>query len=110
MPCSAVDASILALKAAPLASDQVVSGAPEVAAATLSDAPTVEIGVWEHTVGTSSDIEADEAFVVLSGRATVVVADGPTLELSPGVVGFLEAGARTTWTVHETLRKVYVLR
>jgi uncharacterized protein len=47
---------------------------------------------------------------VLSGRATVEVAGGPTLELAAGSVGFLDEGARTTWTVQETLRKVYVLR
>ena len=44
------------------------------------------------------------------GRATVEVAEGPTLELGPGDVGLLPAGARTTWTVHETLRKIYVVR
>ena len=58
----------------------------------------------------STDVEADEVFVVLSGRATVEVVDGPTLEIGPGDVGLLPAGARTTWTVHETLRKVYVVR
>ena len=57
----------------------------------------------------STDVEADEVFVVLSGRATVDVVGGPSLELRPGVVGFLDAGAETTWTIHETLRKVYVV-
>jgi uncharacterized cupin superfamily protein len=46
-------------------------------------------------------------FVVVSGRATVEVEDGPTLELGPGVVGVLREGDRTTWTVRETLRKAY---
>jgi uncharacterized cupin superfamily protein len=110
MTCSVVDASTLALDPEPLARDQVVAGAPRVATLTLNEDDGLEIGVWEHTAGVSIDVEADEVFVVLSGRATVVVDGGPTLELRPGVVGFLEAGARTTWTVHETLRKVYVLR
>jgi uncharacterized cupin superfamily protein len=48
-------------------------------------------------------------FVVLSGEATVDFADGtPSLELRAGSIGRLAAGARTTWTVRETLRKVYV--
>ena len=47
-------------------------------------------------------------FVVVSGRATIEVEGGPTLEVTPGSVGFLRAGDRTAWTVHETLRKVFV--
>jgi hypothetical protein len=49
-------------------------------------------------------------FVVLRGRATIEVSGGPTLEVGPGDVGVLHAGDRTTWTVHEDLRKVYILR
>jgi uncharacterized cupin superfamily protein len=32
---------------------------------------------------------------------------GPTLEVGPGDVGLLHAGDRTTWTVHEDLRKIF---
>jgi uncharacterized cupin superfamily protein len=87
-----------------------VRGAPEVRALALHDSDDLAVGVWQHSTGVSTDVEADEVFVVLSGRATVEVADGPTLEVGPGDVGLLPAGARTTWTVHETLRKVYVVR
>ena len=87
---------------------QVVSGAPEVRAAEVATAP-LEVGVWEHSVGTSTDVEADEVFVVLSGRATIEVSGGPTLKVGPGDVGILSVGSQTKWTVHETLRKVYVL-
>ncbi len=86
----------------------MVAGDPAVAAAAL-EGSRLNVGIWEHSQGTSTDTEADEVFVVLSGRATVVVAGGPTLELAPGSVGFLDAGAQTTWVVHENLRKVYVL-
>ena len=58
----------------------------------------------------STDLELDEVFVVLAGRATIEVEDGPTLEVGPGDVGLYPAGTRTRWTVHETLRKVYVVR
>ena len=89
---------------------RVLDGDPEVRSLVLHDGDDVGIGVWQHSVGVSADVEADEVFVVLSGRATVHVEDGPTLEVGPGDVGLLPAGARTTWTVHETLRKVYVVR
>ena len=89
---------------------KVVSGDPEVRVLALHDSESLAVGVWQHSAGVSTDVEADEVFVVLSGRATVEVVDGPTLEIGPGDVGLLPAGARTTWTVHETLRKVYVVR
>lgn len=84
--------------------DEVQAGS-----AVLSVVDSLEVGVWEHTAGTSVDIEIDEAFVVISGRATVTSEDGSVMELSPGSVGVVEAGAKTTWVVHETLRKVYVV-
>ncbi|MFN8168934.1 MAG: cupin domain-containing protein [Candidatus Nanopelagicales bacterium] len=40
----------------------------------------------------------------------IEVEGGPTLEVGPGDVGLYPAGTRTRWTVHETLRKVYVVR
>lgn len=82
--------------------DDVQSGS-----SVLGMTESLEIGVWEHTAGTSTDIEIDEAFVVVAGRATVTCDDGTSIELEPGTVGAFEAGARTTWVVHETLRKVY---
>ena len=98
------------LEASPLGPAQVVTGAPEVRARALHDSEALEIGIWQHGVGVSTDVVADEVFIVLSGRATVAVEGGPVLELGPGDVGLLPAGARTTWTVHETLRKIYVVR
>ncbi|WP_088290467.1 cupin domain-containing protein [Kineosporia sp. A_224] len=98
-----------ALEADPLDATKVVSGEPEVRVLGLHEGDAVAVGVWQHSTGVSRDVEADEIFVVLSGRATVEVEGGPTLEIGPGDVGLLPAGARTTWTVHETLRKVYVV-
>ena len=92
---------------------QVRAGDPRVAAAVLHRSAAepggrvVERGVWEITPGVVADVEADEVFVVLSGRATIEFADGPTLEVGPGDVAVLPEGAVTRWTVHETLRKVY---
>ncbi len=98
------------LEVDPLDPGKVVSGDPEVRVLALHDNDDLAIGVWQHSAGVSTDVEAHEIFVVLSGRATVEVADGPTLEVGPGDVGLLPAGARTTWTVHETLRKIYIVR
>jgi len=105
---AALDDSALELD--PLDPAQVVSGDPQVRVLSLHDADDLAIGVWQHGVGVSTDVEADEVFVVLAGSATIEVDDGPVLQVGPGDVGLLPAGARTTWTVHETLRKVYVVR
>lgn len=67
-----------------------------------------EVGLWEHPVGTSTDVEQDEVFVVLSGSGHVELADGTTLELRPGTVGVLAAGTPTTWVIDEPLRKVWL--
>ena len=75
--------------------------------ATLAD---TEVGVWEMAPGTERDTETDEVFVVIAGRGTVAFEDGEVVELRPGVAVRLRAGERTTWTVTERLRKVYVAR
>lgn len=99
----------LALQPDPLPAEQIISGSPEVNARELWSAPdsSSAVGVWEITPGVVSDVEVDEAFVVISGRATIAIEGGPTLEVGPGDVATLRAGDRTVWTVHETLRKVY---
>lgn len=104
-----VDAANVELEEWPLSADQVLAGSPSVAGLVLdvSTDGSVERGIWQHTPGVSRDVEADELFVVISGRATVTVAGAATLELAPGVAGVFRAGDRTVWTVHETLRKIY---
>ncbi|MFF9813163.1 cupin domain-containing protein [Streptomyces sp. NPDC014006] len=95
----------------PLDPAQIVSGSPEVTGKVVwesEDGRQVR-GVWQITPGVVTDTEADEMFVVLSGSATVEVDGGPTLRLGPGDMAVLREGDRTTWTVHETLRKVYAI-
>jgi uncharacterized cupin superfamily protein len=105
-PGTVTDATALALALTPVPADQVVAGGPAAGFVELTDT----IGVWEHTPGTSTDVEADEVFVVLSGSATVSFEKPalPPIELRPGSIVRLTAGMRTVWTVRETLRKVYV--
>ncbi|MCU1437470.1 MAG: cupin [Naasia sp.] len=106
---AALDAVALPLEHAPLPAGQALAGSPTTGSAVLAELGGTEVGVWEHTVGTSTDVEVDEVFVVLTGSGTVEFDSGAApLTLAPGVVGRLAAGSHTTWTVTETLRKVYV--
>ncbi|MDE0975181.1 MAG: cupin domain-containing protein [Candidatus Nanopelagicales bacterium] len=68
----------------------------------------IEVGVWEHSVGTSTDTEVEEVFVVLSGRGTVTCDQGGQIMLEPGTVGMLPMGAKTVWSITEPLRKVWI--
>lgn len=105
----AVHAVDLPLVPGELDASQIVLGSPEVTEAVLASASDERVvrGLWRITEGTITDVEQDEMFVVLEGRATIEVEGGPTLEVGPGDVCVLERGDRTTWTVHEALRKVF---
>ncbi|MGW4823288.1 cupin domain-containing protein [Streptomyces sp. NPDC004227] len=72
----------------------------------------VEVGVWECDPGhfTATRDGYDEVCQVLTGSATVRTEDGEDVELRPGATLAMPAGWRGTWQVHETLRKVYVVR
>jgi uncharacterized protein len=105
----AFDAHAALLDVSELPSDQCPDGPLATGVAVLAEAPGLTVGVWEHPVGRSTDVEQDEVFVVLSGRGRVLLADGRVLELAPGTVGVLEAGTPTTWEIEETLRKVWVV-
>ncbi|MEV7415048.1 cupin domain-containing protein [Streptomyces sp. NPDC089919] len=97
------------LEPEPLDPAQIVAGTPVVTGKVFWESPDGRQlrGIWQITPGVVTDTEADELFVVLSGRATIEVAGGETLEVGPGSAAVLREGDRTTWTVHETLRKAY---
>ncbi|MFJ4175402.1 cupin domain-containing protein [Microbacterium sp. NPDC089696] len=109
-PGAVVDAGALSLAHQALPASEVVSGAPTTATAALGALGDIEVGVWEMTPGTATDIEADEVFVVLSGHARIDFVDPPlpSIEVGPGSLVRLAEGQRTVWTVTETLRKVYI--
>ncbi|MGW6057584.1 cupin domain-containing protein [Streptomyces sp. NPDC055189] len=97
------------LEAEPLDPGQIVSGTPEVTGKVLwesADGKQLR-GIWQITPGVVTDTEANELFVVVSGRATIAVDGGDVIEVGPGDAAVLREGDRTTWTVHETLRKAY---
>ncbi len=109
-PGAVVHAADVALEHAPVSPEQTLKGAPTVGEVALGEIGGVEIGIWECTPGTSTDIEVDEMSVVISGRARIdfISPALPSIELGPGDVFRLEAGMKTVWTVTETLRKIYV--
>lgn len=108
-PNSVVRAGDLDVAHEPVAAEQSVTGDPRTGAAELTVFQGVEVGVWEMTPGVATDVEVDEIFIVLSGSATIEFADDtPALQVGPGDVVRLTAGAETVWTVTETLRKVYL--
>ncbi|MFC1406023.1 MULTISPECIES: cupin domain-containing protein [Streptacidiphilus] len=93
----------------PLDPSQIIAGSPEVSGKVLwesEDGRQIR-GIWQITPGTVSDTEANELFVVVSGRATIAVEGGDTFDVGPGDACVLREGDRTVWTVHETLRKAY---
>jgi uncharacterized cupin superfamily protein len=102
------DAATARLDPLPLDPATVVDGEPQATLLPLGEVGDVEVGIWELTQGTVTDVEVDEVFVVLAGDATVRFEGGPSIELHPGSVVRLKAGDRTTWEVRSTLRKVYV--
>jgi uncharacterized protein len=104
-PVVAVAAASAPLEPEPLDPDQVLEGDPRTSSYVLTrGADGTETGVWCCTPGKFSDVEADEAFVVLEGRATIAW-DGGELQLRAGDVCALAPGTETVWTVHETIRK-----
>jgi len=97
-----------AVPTTPLDPGTVLDGAPAAGSRALAAVAGVEVGVWEMSPGTATDVEVDEVFVVLSGSGTVTFEDGEAVELGPGSVVRLREGEQTTWVVRETLRKIYV--
>lgn len=88
---------------------KILAGNPEVFSTVLSSSYNGNVvrGIWKCTEGVVRDVEEDEMFTVLEGRATVEIEGGPTLELSAGSVGELRRGDKTTWTIHEAILKTF---
>jgi hypothetical protein len=73
--------------------EQVRAGRAETGAWEVPVA-AVDCGIWEHSVGVSTDVEAHEVFVVLEGHALIEIEGENALEVRPGDVVELAAGAR----------------
>lgn len=77
--------------------------------ASVEESRGLASGVWTHGVGESDGDFGAEMFVVLEGRGVVTDQYGGRIDLAPGVVGVLEAGDLTHWTITEPLRKVWIV-
>lgn len=104
-----VDIAAADLESWPLDPATILSGAPQAAGLTLSrsqDARNVR-GIWACTPGAFRWVWAyDETLTVLSGTATVELADG-RIELKPGVLAFFERGQSSIWRITAPLRKSF---
>lgn len=69
-------------------------------------------GIWEATPGTFKSTRPgyDEICQILSGTATITEVDGSSFDIGPGSLFVTPAGWEGTWTIHETLRKMWVLQ
>ena len=66
-------------------------------------------GVWEAEPGVHREYQGQETVVILQGRATVEGGSGQTVEVGAGDVVICQPGEKMTWTVHEKIRKVFVI-
>ncbi|MCX2747876.1 cupin domain-containing protein [Arthrobacter sp. MI7-26] len=112
IPGSPVNVGELTLPHEAVPPGQTASGAPTTGIQSLGTFSGLELGTWEMTTGGMHDLEVEELFLVTAGRATLEIhydtGEAKRLPLGPGALMRLNAGMRTTWTVHETLRKVYL--
>ncbi len=91
-----------------LTANVAADGAAATAERDLTTVSGTAIGVWEVRPGELGGPAGDEAFVVLSGSATLTFpATGEVITIGPGDIVRLNVGEPIRWQVHETLRKVY---
>ena len=76
-----------------------------------TDDGAISTGVWQCGPGDSRwDFTDNGEFIhVLSGSMTCREDDGTVTEIAAGSTAVFPRGWAGTWTVHETLRKVYVI-
>ena len=103
-----VDARALALEHCALPHELTVTAGASTGGVRLASIEGIEVGVWEHSTGISTDTEASEVFVVTNGRGRVTCEEGGVMEVAPGVIAFLQHGSRTRWDISEPLRNVWI--
>jgi uncharacterized cupin superfamily protein len=81
------------------------------AIAFTSEDKKIVSGTWECEPGTSrwEFLERGEIIHVIAGRMSVTKDGEEAVELSAGISAVFPVGWQGTWTVHETLRKVFVV-
>ena len=81
------------------------------AVAFTSDDNKIVSGTWECEPGSSrwEFVNRGEIIYVIAGRMSVTRDGEEPIELTPGTSAIFPIGWQGTWTVHETLRKVFVV-
>jgi uncharacterized cupin superfamily protein len=51
----------------------------------------------------------DESLHLMEGRVTVEMSDGETVEMKAGDVASFPKGAKSVWTIHEPMKKFFVI-
>jgi uncharacterized cupin superfamily protein len=76
----------------------------------MLDDGQVQIGVWSCSPGTFTGTTGDEneSMYMVAGRATIDHADG-SYDLAPGTLWTTPRRWNSTWHVHQTVRKLYVI-
>jgi uncharacterized cupin superfamily protein len=70
-----------------------------------------EAGIWVCTPGWwRCHVTRDELCHFISGRCTYTHENGEVIEIRPDTVAFFPEGWKGTCRVHETLRKIYMIR
>lgn len=70
-----------------------------------------ESGIWICTPGTwNCEVTSDEFCHFLAGRCTYTHESGEVIEIAPDTAAFFPKGWKGTCRVHETVRKVYMIR
>ncbi|MEA5455108.1 cupin domain-containing protein [Sinomonas sp. JGH33] len=88
-----------------------VPGQTESSRTVWESAEGIRAGVWEVTPGTfsSTRVGYHELCQIVSGSATIKEEDGTAFDIGPGSLFITPEGWTGTWTVHESLRKSWVV-
>ena len=91
----------------------MLEGVSTVSGRALSKGPNAasETGLWICTPGTwFCHVTSDEFCHFLAGRCTYVHESGDVIEVLPDTAAFFPKDWKGTCTVHETIKKVYMIR
>jgi uncharacterized protein len=66
-------------------------------------------GVWQAAPGTHTNLPGQETVYILQGKATVTGTSGDSIDVAAGDIVVIDAGEVATWTIQETIRKVFVV-
>lgn len=89
----------------------VVSGNPQTMFNELAKGEGFESGVWSCSAGAFeiSSYSINEVMLLVAGSMSLTDLTGKTVELDEGDMFFIPKGWSGTWTVHQDMKKMYVI-